>query len=275
MRNNNPFRPDVPDVLAKICADKAEWVARQKAQVSFADLEAQSRGHKRRGFKTALQSKHQAGGFALIAEIKKASPSAGMIRADFDPSLLAMNYANAGATCLSVLTDVPYFQGDDAFVPAARVSCALPILRKDFIIDPYQVAETAAMGGDCILVIAGALDDHACLEMINAAESFELDVLVEVHDEVEMSRACQYPDWVMLGINNRDLRKMVTDLSTFARIAPMANQGQLLVAESGLKTYNDLLEMRTAGAAAYLVGESLMKHEDVEGATRQLLGTQT
>ena len=273
MANNNPFRPDVPDVLVKICADKTEWVAQKKRDVSVIDLEARARDHQRRGFKQALVDKYAAGDLALIAEIKKASPSAGMIRPDFDPSLLAMTYAKAGASCLSVLTDVPYFQGDDAYVPAARVSCDLPVLRKDFMVDTYQVAEAAAMGADCILVIVGALEDSACLELIDAAKGYDLDVLVEVHDEAEMSRACRYPDWVMLGVNNRDLRKMSTDLATFERLAPMANPGQLLVAESGLKTNEDMRRMQTAGAGAYLVGESLMKQDDVERATRDLLGT--
>ena len=273
MANNNPFRPDVPDVLVKICADKTEWVAQKKRDVSVVDLEARARDHQRRGFKKALVDKHTAGDLALIAEIKKASPSAGMIRPDFDPSLLAMTYAKAGASCLSVLTDVPYFQGDDAYVPAARISCDLPVLRKDFMVDTYQVVEAAAMGADCILVIVGALEDSVCLELIDAAKGYDLDVLVEVHDEAEMSRACSYPDWVMLGVNNRDLRKMATDLATFERLAPMANPGQLLVAESGLKTNEDMLRMQTAGAGAYLVGESLMKQDDVERATRDLLGT--
>jgi len=273
MNNPNPFRPDVPDVLVKICADKAEWVANKKRQVSISDLEARAQDHDRRGFKKALVDKHAIGDLALIAEIKKASPSAGMIRPDFDPSLLAMTYAAAGATCLSVLTDVPYFQGDDAYVPAARVSCDLPVLRKDFMVDTYQVAEAAAMGADCILVIVGALEDSVCLELIDAAKSLSLDVLVEVHDQAEMARACTYPDWVMLGVNNRDLRKMTTDLATFEHLAPMANPGQLLVAESGLKTHQDMLRMQKAGAGAYLVGESLMKQPDVEVATRTLLGT--
>ena len=272
MSQANPFRPDVPDVLVKICQDKRAEVERRRAATPLAQLEKQAADAKPRGFKAALQAAFDADQLALIAEIKKASPSAGMIRPDFDPVSLAKTYSDAGATCFSVLTDTPYFQGEDRFMVNARAAGGLPTLRKDFMVDPYQIVESAAMGADCVLIILGALNDQAAAQMTDLALELGMDVLAEVHDEDEMRRANALDTRVMLGVNNRDLRKMVTDLATFERLAPMANPGQLLVAESGLKTHDDMLRMKAAGAGAYLVGESLMRQDDVGAATRSLLG---
>ena len=259
------------DTLTKICDTKREEVAARKAQASLADLAARAAMQTApRGFEAALRAR-AATGFALIAEIKKASPSKGLIRADFDPPAHARAYEAGGATCLSILTDAPYFQGHEDYLVAARAACALPVLRKDFMVDPWQCAEARAIGADAILIIVAALDDGAMAEIEAAAREHGMDVLVEVHNEAEMERAARLHSR-LIGVNNRDLKRFVTDLGTTARLAPLAPDGTLLVAESGIGGHDDVLTLAAAGAKAFLVGESLMRHADVAAATRTLLG---
>ncbi|MCB1885470.1 MAG: indole-3-glycerol phosphate synthase TrpC [Geminicoccaceae bacterium] len=257
------------DVLARICADKRRHVAARKERVPPAEIERRAGAAAAPlGFRRALE---RADGFALIAEIKKASPSRGLIRADFDPPALALAYKAGGAACLSVLTDAPYFQGDDAYVAAAKTAANLPVLRKDFMLDPYQVVEARALGADGILVIMAALDDGTARGLVEAAHGLGMDVLVEVHDEAEMERALPIGA-DLIGVNNRDLKTLEIDLATTERLAPMVPEGVLLVAESGLHGRADLARMAAAGAGAFLVGESLMRQDDVAMATRRLLG---
>ncbi|MFM9935198.1 MAG: indole-3-glycerol phosphate synthase TrpC, partial [Novosphingobium sp.] len=194
-----------------------------------------------------------------------------LIRADFDPASHACAYAAGGATCLSVLTDAPYFQGHEDYLVAARAACVLPVLRKDFMVDPWQCAEARAIGADAILIIVAALDDGAMAEIEAAAREHGMDVLVEVHNEAEMERAARLQSR-LIGVNNRDLKRFVTDLGTTARLAPLAPEGTLLIAESGIGSHADVLQLAATGAKAFLVGESLMRHADVAAATRTLLG---
>ncbi|SNS22281.1 MULTISPECIES: indole-3-glycerol phosphate synthase TrpC [unclassified Azospirillum] len=262
-----------PDVLARICADKAEHVARAKAARPLALVEEAAKAQPAsRGFAAALSRTVAEGRWALIAEIKKASPSKGLIRADFDPPTLARAYKEAGATCLSVLTDIPYFQGDDAFLQAARAAVDLPALRKDFMIDPYQIAESRALGADCILLIMACLDDALARDLYDAATGYGMDVLVEVHDEAEMERALTLPGG-LLGVNNRNLKTLSIDLATTERLAAMVPAGRHLVAESGIHSPADLSRLAGAGARRFLIGESLMAKPDVVAATRALLST--
>ncbi|MHB8284681.1 MAG: indole-3-glycerol phosphate synthase TrpC [Caulobacteraceae bacterium] len=257
------------DTLAQIAAYKREDVAERKRQTSLAELDAAAKAASPpRGFAHALA---RTSGLALIAEIKKASPSKGLIREDFDPPALAQAYADGGATCLSVLTDGPSFQGDNAYLVAARAAVALPALRKDFLVDPWQVAESRALGADAILVILAMVDDVLAAELMAQAVHLGMDALVEVHDEAELARAGGL-NATLLGVNNRDLRSFVTDLAVFERLAPLAPRGALLVAESGLFTPADAARVARAGAKAMLVGESLMRQADVAQATRVLLG---
>ncbi|WP_295525645.1 indole-3-glycerol phosphate synthase TrpC [Novosphingobium sp. Chol11] len=257
------------DKLAEICATKRNEVVARKAVLSLADLAARASEHTPpRGFEAALRAQ-AAAGFALIAEIKKASPSKGLIRADFDPAAHALAYEQGGATCLSVLTDAPYFQGHEDYFIAARAACALPALRKDFMVDPWQIAESRAIGADAILIIVAALDDGAMAEIEMAATEHGMDVLVEVHDEAEMERAARLKSR-LIGVNNRDLKRFVTDIAATERLAPLAPEGALLVSESGINSHTDLLRL-APHARTFLVGESLMREHDVCAATRALL----
>ena len=259
------------DVLDRIAAYKREDVTLRKAALSPSDLGARAaEASPPRGFKTALLARRATGRPGLIAEIKKASPSKGLIRADFDPPELARAYERGGADCLSVLTDGPSFQGDDAFLVATRAATTLPCLRKDFLVDPWQVAESRALGADCILIIMDMVDDALAADLLAEARRFGMDALVETHDEAEMARAVALgADFV--GVNNRSLRTFEVDIRTFARLAPLAPEGATLVAESGLFTPQDVATVVAAGADALLVGESLMRQDDVEAATRALM----
>jgi len=258
------------DKLAEICATKREEVAARKRERTLGSLDAGAALRSvPRGFRAALEAK-AATGFALIAEIKKASPSKGLIRADFHPADHARAYAAGGAACLSVLTDAPYFQGHENYLIEARGACSLPVLRKDFMVDPWQVAEARSIGADAILIIVAALDDGAMAEIEAAALERGMDVLVEVHDEAEMERAARLKSR-LIGVNNRDLKRFVTDIAVTERLAPFAPEATLLVSESGIGSHADLVRLAPCGARAFLVGESLMRHADVEAATRALL----
>ena len=260
------------DILSQIAAYKREEVAARKARTSQSTIEAlAATASAPRGFRAALERHvEDTGRPALIAEIKKASPSKGLIRADFDPPALARAYERGGANCLSVLTDGPSFQGDDAFLAQARDATALPCLRKDFLVDPWQVAESRALGADCILIILAMVDDALAVELLAEAERFGVDALIETHDEAEMARACMLGG-DLVGINNRSLRTFEVDLETTARLAMLSPVRALLVAESGIFTADDMATISEAHAQAALVGESLMRQADVEAATRALL----
>lgn len=260
------------DVLDRIAAYKREDVAVRKAATSQDAIEALALAASApRGFRLALERVgEETGRPALIAEIKKASPSKGLIRPDFDPPALARAYQAGGAACLSVLTDGPSFQGDDTYLAAARESVALPCLRKDFLIDPWQVAESRALGADCILIILAMVDDALAAELLAEAERFGMDALIETHDEAEMARACGLGG-DLVGINNRSLRTFEVDLETTERLAILSPVRALLVAESGIFTPDDVERVAQAHAQAVLVGESLMRQADVAAATRTLL----
>jgi indole-3-glycerol phosphate synthase len=263
----------IPDVLARICADvRAEVASRQSVRsVDALRAEIAARNDPPRGFGYALKQAAAAGDYALIAEIKKASPSGGLIRPDFDPPALARAYKAGGATCLSVLTERTHFQGDPAYLTAVRAAVDLPILRKDFMLDPWQVYESRAMGADCILLIMAALSDAQARELEQVAISLDLDVLVEVHDREELDRALLL-ETSLIGINNRNLKTLVTDLAVTEDLALMVPPDRFLIAESGIRTTADLRRLASVGATCYLVGESLMRQDDVTGAVQTLLG---
>lgn len=260
------------DVLERIAAYKREDVAARKAAASQDAIEALAHAASApRGFRDALdRTVEETGRPALIAEIKKASPSKGLIRADFDPTALALSYEAGGAACLSVLTDGPSFQGDDAYLGQARSAVALPCLRKDFLVDPWQVAESRALGADCILIILAMVDDALAAELLSEAERFGMDALIETHDEGEMARACALGG-DLVGVNNRSLRTFEVDLEVTERLSMLSPVRALLVAESGIFTSEDVERVSAAHAQAILVGESLMRQDDVEAATRRLL----
>lgn len=260
--------------LEEICAAKREVVAARRLAISEAQLAAAVRIQTApRGFEAALRAR-AADGYALIAEIKKASPSKGLIRADFRPAEHAAAYEAGGAACLSVLTDAPYFQGHEDYLVEARSACALPVLRKDFMVDPWQCLEARAIGADAILVIVAALEDSAMAEIEAAALDLGMDVLVEVHDEAELERAAKHLKSRLIGVNNRDLKTFTTSLAVTERLAPLAPEGTLLVGESGINTHADLRRLEAAGVRTFLVGESLMRADDITSATRALLGAQ-
>ncbi|SFG09647.1 indole-3-glycerol phosphate synthase [Novosphingobium sp. CF614] len=258
------------DKLTEICESKRKEVEARKAVATVGDLDAHAACQSApRGFESALRRKAEAG-YALIAEIKKASPSKGLIRPDFRPAEHASAYERGGAACLSVLTDAPYFQGHEDFLVDARAAVSIPVIRKDFMIDPWQVAEARAIGADAILIIVAALDDGAMAEIEAAARERGMDCLVEVHDEAEMERAARLKSR-LIGVNNRDLKRFVTDIAVTERLAPLAPEGTLLVSESGINAHADLDRLSRCGARTFLVGESLMRQADVEAATRALL----
>ncbi|MCR9179529.1 MAG: indole-3-glycerol phosphate synthase TrpC [Erythrobacteraceae bacterium] len=261
--------------LEEICAAKREIVAARKLAISEQQLAAAARVQTPpRRFEAALRAR-AASGYALIAEIKKASPSKGLIRTDFRPAEHAAAYEQGGATCLSVLTDAPYFQGHEDCLIQARAACALPVLRKDFMVDPWQCLEARAIGADAILIIVAALDDTLMAEIEVAATECGMDVLVEVHDEAEMERAARLLKSRLIGVNNRDLKTFTTSLCVTERLAPLAPEGTLLVGESGINSHADITRLAASGVHTFLVGESLMRQPDIAAATRALLEGQS
>ncbi|MXO85372.1 indole-3-glycerol phosphate synthase TrpC [Altererythrobacter aurantiacus] len=258
------------DKLAEICAFKRSEVDLRKRDLSIDALDRMAKEQTApRGFQKALEEA-SSNDFGLIAEIKKASPSKGLIRASFDPANHASAYAAGGATCLSVLTDAKFFSGHEDYLMAARTACDLPVLRKDFILDPWQVAEARSIGADAILIIVAALDDTMMAEIESAALELGMDCLVEVHDEAELERAARLQSR-LIGVNNRNLKTFETDLSTTERLAEMAPSDAILVSESGIDSHDDCARLAKAGARCFLVGESLMRKDDIAEATRKLL----
>ena len=261
------------DILNRILARKAEEVAERQSRLPLAELAARITDlPETRGFAAAIEAKISAGQPAVIAEVKKASPSKGVIRADFDPAAIAKSYAKGGAACLSVLTDSDFFQGSEAFLQQARDACTLPVLRKDFIIDPYQVHEARAIGADCVLLIVSALDDEVLLQLSLQAAELDLDVLCEVHDEEELERALALPV-PLIGVNNRNLRNFETSLETSLRLQELMDYDRILVAETGIRTPEDVARLREGGINAFLVGEAFMRADDPGSELKRLFGT--
>jgi len=260
------------DILARICDETRAETARRREAVSLEAMRSKAASMSpTRGFSEALMARTTQGGVGLVAEIKRASPSGGVIRPDFDPPALARAYAEAGAACLSVLTDAPYFQGSPEHLKAARAAVALPVLRKDFILEEYQIYETRMMGADCMLLIMAALTDKLARDLEEVARSLDLDVLAEVHDRRELDRALGLQT-KLIGINNRDLKTLKTDLAVSEELAPFVPPDRFLVSESGIRTHADVRRLMQAGVHCFLVGESLMREPDVAAATRALLG---
>lgn len=258
------------DKLTEICEAKRAHVAKRKTQLSGTQIKDKiAQQSAPRGFIQSIEDKSK-NDFALIAEIKKASPSKGLIREDFDPPAHAKAYEKGGAACLSVLTDSPYFQGDDSYLIAARAATSLPCLRKDFMVDPWQVAESRSLGADAILIIMAAIDDSLAAEIEDAAIEHNMDALIEVHDEQELERALRLKSR-LLGINNRNLKTFETSLSMTERLSKMVPHGRIMVSESGIFTHGDCVRLSQSGARCFLVGESLMRQEDVSAATQKLL----
>ncbi|MGB1539486.1 MAG: indole-3-glycerol phosphate synthase TrpC [Rickettsiales bacterium] len=259
--------------LEEICEKKREHVQAKMRKLSEHALRMHlSEAPPLRGFTRALRAKVDAGGIGLIAEIKKASPSKGLIRSDFSPAVLARSYAAGRATCLSVLTDEPYFQGNDANIALARGASGLPVLRKDFMLCPYQIIESRVLGADCILLIMAALSNIEAAELEALAHELGMDVLIEVHDEAELERAVTHLKSPLLGVNNRNLKTLEVDLATGERLATLMPADRMKVCESGVYSHNDVLRMKRAGYNCFLVGESLMRETDVTKATQKLLG---
>ena len=262
------------DTLAEICAKKREHIAAQKQAVPEAAIYDRALNvTPPRGFHAALKKQVAAGGVGLIAEVKKASPSRGLIRADFDAATLAKAYAAGGATCLSVLTDIPYFQGADEYLVAARAAVSLPVLRKDFMLDPYQILEARSLGADAILLIMAALTVAQALELESLSRELGMDVLIEVHDEAELERALAHLTSPLIGINNRNLKTLAVDLATSETLRPRIPATHTVICESGIASPVDIARMRAAQMHCFLVGESLMREDDVTAATQALLSS--
>ncbi|MFP6754108.1 MAG: indole-3-glycerol phosphate synthase TrpC [Alphaproteobacteria bacterium] len=265
----------MPDILATICRKKLEWIATAKTRRSESQLMAEVKTASRpRGFTIALDRAVSNSGTGLIAELKKASPSKGLIRTDFIPSVLASDYQTGGAACLSVLTDKPYFHGDSSYLIAARNAVSLPILRKDFILDPYQIIESLAIGSDCILIIRAAIVDSQAEELSACARELEMDLLIEIHNESELERALKMPP-ALLGINNRNLKTLEVNLATTERLCPQVPSGWTIVSESGIYSPDDIARIKQLGVHRFLVGESLMRERDLVAATQNLLSIPT
>ncbi len=260
------------DVLARICEQKREWVAQRRRVLPLAEVRRElAFAPAPRGFAGRLEGAVAGGRFGLIAEIKRSSPSKGLIRADFDPPALARAYEDGGAACLSVLTEAPHFQGADEYLTAARAAVSLPVLRKDFMVDLYQIDESRLLGADCVLLILAALEDGLAREMAERSAELGMDALAEVHDEGELERALRLPVR-LIGINNRNLKTLGVDLATTERLAPRVPADRTVVCESGLARREDLERMAGVGVRCFLIGESLMRHADVAAATRTMVG---